>query len=156
MKITSKSADQTISIGKTLARNLKAGDIICLFGDLGSGKTVLTKGIASAMGIRKENVVSPTFVLLNQYLTPKLPLFHFDLYRLDSVKDIADLGYEEYFYGKGISVIEWADRLKCLLPDEYLKIELSVRGHESRLLKFTAFGARHKELLRKINEDLRY
>jgi len=114
MKVISKSVKETINIGKSLARKLKKGDIICLFGELGSGKTVLTKGIACGLKIPKEEVISPTFVLIRQYQKGDLPIYHFDLYRLKSPDDIALLGYEEYFYDQGVSVIEWPDRLKYL------------------------------------------
>lgn len=139
-----------------MARNLRPGDIICLFGELGSGKTVLVKGIAEGMGIKKDKVISPTFVLIRQYDQGKFTLYHFDLYRLDYASSILGLGYEEYLYDDGIAVIEWADRLKYLLPGEFLKIELSIRRDPHRLLEFRAKGARYKELLRKIHEDFRH
>jgi len=154
MKIISKSANDTINIGKVIARNLRKGDIVCLFGELGSGKTVLTKGIASSLGIKKSKVISPSFVLLRQYSRARIPLYHFDLYRLKTIEDILALGYEEYFYDEGITVIEWADRLKCLLPKEYLKIKLCVKPDSQRLLELSASGKRYKELLDKIHENL--
>ena len=155
MKIISKSVNDTINIGKAIAKNLRKGDIVCLFGELGSGKTVLTKGIASSLGIKKSKVISPSFVLIRQYSTAKIPLYHFDLYRLKTIEDILALGYEEYFYDEGITVIEWADRLKCLLPKEYLSIKLCVKSDAQRLLELSAFGRRYKELLGKIHENLR-
>ncbi len=156
MKIISKSVKETIKIGKVIAGNLKSSDIICLFGQLGSGKTVLVKGIAAGLGISRDKVISPTFVLIRQHYQGKFPLYHFDLYRLDSASSILGLGYEEYFYDDGIAVIEWADRLKYLLPEEFLKVELSIRKNSQRLLKFSAKGARYKKLLRGIHEDIRH
>lgn len=154
MKITSKSLNDTFKIGRAIAGNLRKGDIICLFGELGSGKTALTKGIASGFGIEKNEVLSPSFVLIRQYSGDGMRLYHFDLYRLMSTESILALGYEEYFYDDGITIIEWADRLKCLLPKEYLKIKLEIKPDSRRLLDFDACGKRHKELLGRINEDI--
>ena len=139
-----------MNIGAKLAKNLRKGDIICLLGQLGSGKTVLTKGIAQGLGIAPGKIVSPSFVLMRQYNRSRLPLYHFDLYRLKLAKDIASLGYEEYFYAEGVSVVEWADRLGCLLPKEYLRIELAIKSDSQRVFKLQAFGSRYKELLERI------
>ena len=154
MQTISHSVNDTLYIGKALARHLKARDIICLFGELGSGKTVLVKGIAAGLGISQDSVISPTFVLLREYKA-KTPLYHFDLYRMSCPKDILGLGYEEYLYDDGIAVIEWADRLRGYLPADYLKIELAVKSENSRILKFTALGKHYAQLLEKSNEDLR-
>jgi tRNA threonylcarbamoyladenosine biosynthesis protein TsaE len=148
MEIISRSVTDTLKIGRSIAKNLRAGDIICLFGELGSGKTVLTKGIAVGLGIKKSDVISPSFVLIREHRKAKPPLYHFDLYRLKRQADILALGYEEYLYGDGVSVIEWADRLGHLLPQEYLKLELSVKTKTQRLIKFTAFGNRWKNRIR--------
>ena len=152
MEIISDSAGKTLDIGKRLAGNFKKGDIVCLFGELGSGKTVLTKGISSGLGVDKDKVASPTFVILRQY-QGKLMIYHFDLYRLNRPEDILDLGYEEYFFGEGISVIEWADKLGPLQPREFLKIQLLVAGKDKRKLKISAEGRRYKKLLEDIRED---
>ncbi len=156
MKIISKSVKDTLKIGKTIAQNLRKGDIICLFGELGSGKTVLTKGIASGLGVKRSRIISPSFVLIRQYSAARIPLYHFDLYRLKKIEDVLALGYEEYFYGEGVTVIEWSERLKCLLPKEYLKIKLYVKSDSRRSLEFSASGKRYKELLGKIYEDIRH
>jgi tRNA threonylcarbamoyladenosine biosynthesis protein TsaE len=150
MRLISRSVKDTLKLGSKLAGNLKAGDIVCLFGELGSGKTVLTKGIAFGLGIKKVQVNSPSFLLLREYSQGKIPLYHFDLYRLTKQKDIMAIGYEEYLYDEGITVIEWADRLRYLLPKEFLKIELFLKANTQRLLKFTAFGNSYKTLLEKI------
>jgi len=156
MRVISRSVHETIKIGKIIAKNLKSGDIICLFGELGTGKTTLVKGMAVGLGISKEKVISPTFVLIREHHQGRLPLYHFDLYRMKSAAGILELGYEEYFYDAGVTVIEWADRLKYLVPKEFLKIELSIPKNTQRLLKFTAKGSRYKELLGKIHEDIRH
>ncbi|MFH0739269.1 MAG: tRNA (adenosine(37)-N6)-threonylcarbamoyltransferase complex ATPase subunit type 1 TsaE [Candidatus Omnitrophota bacterium] len=154
MKISSRSVKETLHIGKVIAKSLDKGDIVCLFGGLGSGKTVLTKGIASGLGIRKSDILSPTFVLMHPYLKARLPLFHFDLYRLSSPKDILDVGYEEYFYDEGITVIEWAERLKYLLPKDFLGIRLYLKERSRRSLELFAAGQRCRNLLEKIREDI--
>jgi len=135
-----------------ISGHLNKGDIICLFGDLGSGKTVLTKGISSGLGVDKREVTSPTFVILRQY-QGRMPIYHFDLYRINGPEGILDLGYEEYLFDEGISVIEWADRLSGLLPREFLKIELRVTGQKKRKLKISAKGSRYIKFLEDIRED---
>jgi tRNA threonylcarbamoyladenosine biosynthesis protein TsaE len=152
MEIISGSTQKTLDIGKQISKKLKKGDIICLFGDLGSGKTVLTKGISLGLGVGEDKVTSPTFVILRQH-EGKFPIYHFDLYRLNSPEDILDLGYEEYLFDEGISVIEWADKLGGLLPKEFLKIRLRVIGENKRKIMIAAQGKRHKKLLEDIRED---
>ncbi len=148
MKIISRSVSQTLNIGKQLAKRLRPGDIVCLCGNLGSGKTVFTKGIAEGIGIDKDKIISPTFVLIRSNpAKDKLVLNHFDLYRLKRGRDILALGLEEYFSADGINVIEWADRLGKLSPKEHLKVALSVKGDKIRLLEFKAKGKRYRELL---------
>lgn len=147
MQIISESVPQTLNIGRRLARGLKPGYIICLSGQLGSGKTVLAKGIAWGLGIKRNAIVSPTFVLLRQYPGGRIPFYHFDFYRLKSTEDILGLGYEEYLYADGVTVIEWPDRLRYLSPQDCLDIELVIRGEKKRLLKFKARGKRYQELL---------
>jgi tRNA threonylcarbamoyladenosine biosynthesis protein TsaE len=156
MQIISNSPSYTVKIGKLIARHLKSPDIICLFGELGCGKTVLTKGIGQGLGIERTKINSPSFVLIRQYTQGRLPFYHFDLYRLKKPQDIMGLGYEEYLYDEGVVVIEWADRLKYLLPKEYLKVELFIKSAQQRLLKFSAFGRHYKELLKRIHEDIRH
>jgi len=156
MQIISHGVAETLSIGRRIAKNLKAADIVCLFGQLGAGKTVLTKGIALGLGIKKNAIVSPSFVLIREYDQVKPPLYHFDLYRLKKPQDLLSLGYEEYLYDDAVSVIEWADRLKFLLPKEFLKIDLSIKTESQRLLRLEAFGRRYRELLKNIDENNRY
>ncbi len=156
MQIISQSASNTVKIGTIIAKNLKPSDIICLFGELGSGKTVLTKGIAKGLGIPPGEVTSPSFVLLRIHNDARPPLYHFDLYRLKNKQDILELGYEEYLFGAGVTVIEWADRLKKFLPQEFFRINLSLLADSRRLIKFSAYGSRYKELLKDIDEDIRH
>ncbi len=156
MEIISRSAKDTLNIGRKLSRHLQKGDIICLFGELGSGKTVLTKGIAEGLGVTRDKVISPSFVLIRRYVNSKFPLYHFDLYRLNSEKEIIGLGYEEYLYDEAVSVIEWADRLKHLLPKEYLKINLRVLKDEKRGITVAHFGKRYERMAKLLYEDIRH
>lgn len=152
----SRSVKTTRHIAKAIAHHGRPGDIICLFGGLGAGKTVMAQGVAEGLGLDRSSVISPTFVLLRQYPQGRIPLYHFDLYRLKDDADILALGYEEYLYGEGLTVIEWADRLKYLLPKEYLAVELIVKGKTCRGIRFTARGSRYRQLLQKIYAHLRH
>ena len=148
-RLVTKSVQETMRFGERLAKQLKAGDVVALFGDLGSGKTTLVKGIAKGLKVKTAQVNSPTFVLMNVY-EGKLPIYHFDLYRLEDTKEIDRLGCDEFFYDKGIAIIEWAERLKELLPKEYLGIELTHKNEKERALTLTAHGERYLNLLRSI------
>ncbi|MDI6689156.1 MAG: tRNA (adenosine(37)-N6)-threonylcarbamoyltransferase complex ATPase subunit type 1 TsaE [Actinomycetota bacterium] len=119
-KVVTHSPEETKELARRLASLLHAGDVISLTGDLGAGKTCFTQGLGEALGI-KRRITSPTFNLIKEYKNT-LPLYHFDLYRLDSPLEMLDLGYEEYFFGDGITVIEWGDKVVSLLPSNYLEI----------------------------------
>lgn len=127
------------------------GDILCLFGGLGSGKTVLTKGIAQGLGIDKDKIISPTFVLIRQQRAKSnVSFYHFDLYRLSDCREVEALGHQEYFYGDGITVIEWPERLNYLMPKEYLLVKLTLRAANKRSIEFKARGSRYKKILGKL------
>ena len=119
---TTKNENETIRLGEKIGCLLKPGDVIGLFGELGSGKTHMIKGICTALECANE-VSSPSFTLINKY-KGNFPVYHFDCYRINSETEIFDLGYEEYFYGKGICLIEWAERVTTFLPQEYIGISL--------------------------------
>jgi len=128
----SDSAKQTIDFAASFAKRLKAGDIVALAGDLGSGKTTFTKGIAKGLGVKNYKYVnSPTFVLIKEY-RGRIPLYHFDLYRLDNIKDIEDLDSDGYFFGKGITVVEWADKCEGLLPKNCIRGGFKIKGETKR------------------------
>jgi len=163
MQKLSRSVNQTLAIGKKLAQNFCGGEIILLSGELGTGKTVFAKGIAQGLGINKNNIISPTFVLLRIYKGRYL-LQHFDFYRINSLGDIFALGYQEYFYpsvnnvdaqGAAVTVIEWPQRLKFLLPQEYLEIRIISKDKNRRLFNFIAKGVKYKKLMEKIHENTR-
>ncbi len=135
MKLTSDSVEETIKIGVKLASKLKKGACIALIGDLGSGKTVLTKGIAEGLGVKNPRYVnSPTFVIIKEY-KGRLPLYHFDLYRLNKSTILDAESYEEYFYGDGVTVIEWADKIRPLLPKKYIEVRMKVSGEGTRKIE---------------------
>lgn len=113
--VTTISEEETIRLGEEFASRLGAGDVVCLFGDLGSGKTRFAKGICHGLGVQ-EHIASPTFTLINEYAGDKLNVFHFDFYRLRTAGEIAALGFDEYLSGDGICIIEWAERAAALLP----------------------------------------
>jgi len=135
MNVVSKSVEETIKIGAKFARGLKKGDCVALIGDLGAGKTVFTKGIAKGLGVKNARYVnSPTFVIIKEY-EGRLPLFHFDLYRLDGHTSFDDMNYEEYFYGDGVTVIEWADKIRELLPGRHWEINLKTIDEKRRKIE---------------------
>ena len=130
--VCSASPDDTRRLGMLLGSILQKGDIVALSGDLGSGKTALSQGIALGLDVPAEYAVtSPTFTLMNEY-PGRIPLYHLDLYRLSGEGDLADLGYEEYFYGEGVTVIEWSEKILRVLPDSSWFIRLAHRGEEER------------------------
>lgn len=117
MIFESFTPEDTFTIGKKLAETVRPGEIYTLNGDLGVGKTVFTKGLAAGLGI-KEPVTSPTFTILQEYESGRLPLYHFDVYRIGDPEEMDEIGYEDYFYGHGICLIEWAELIEELIPEE--------------------------------------
>ncbi len=122
MQYESFSAEDTKQLGAALGRKAKKGSIYCLIGDLGVGKTVLTKGVAEGLGIN-EAITSPTFTIVNEY-EGSLPFYHFDVYRIVDPEEMDEIGYEEYFFGQGVCLIEWANLIQDLIPDHALWIEI--------------------------------
>lgn len=146
-KIISKSAKETENLGRRLGSLLKEGDIIALIGELGSGKTTFTKGIARGLGIAHcEYVNSPSFVLIKEY-KGDTKLYHIDLYRLDDLYEIEYMGIEDYLDGDGILVIEWAQKLKSLLPSEHLEISIDIIGENNRAFKIKPYGNRYDTIV---------
>ena len=133
VSLTSKSEDETKRCAERLAARLKAGDIVFLQGDMGAGKTTFVKGLAQAFKVSELKVNSPTFVLMNYY-KGKVPLYHFDLYRLENPKALDTLDFDDYFYGEGISLIEWPERLGEHKPEQYYLVELKHKSEHERLI----------------------
>ena len=142
----SHAVSQTIDVARKLSHLLKKGDVIGLVGNLGSGKTTFIQGLARGLGLRCA-INSPSFVILKIY-TRKITLYHFDLYRVQSLKDLEDIGYEDFICDSGICVIEWANRAKQLLPKEYLKVSIAIKGKTARAIRFAGYGLRYHRLLR--------
>ncbi len=156
----SHSSAQTKRLGMRLGELLRGGELILLDGQLGTGKTTFTQGLAQGLDIT-ENINSPTFTLLKEYQGQphpenssnackhtRPPLYHFDLYRLDDPDEIVDLGFEDYFFGDGVSVIEWAEKAGSYWPEEHLSIRLKIMSETKRGLLFIATGDSYCELLR--------
>lgn len=129
-RVITSNAEETRKFGERLARKLRAGDVVALIGALGSGKTCLAQGICRGLGVTGY-VTSPSFTIINEY-QGYLPIYHFDLFRLQDVTELFDLGYEEYFYGNGICLVEWAEKVEELLPEERVKITLRRVGERHR------------------------
>lgn len=127
--IIMKNQYETEKFGQSIGRNAAPGAIIALSGDLGTGKTTLTKAIAEGLGV-KEVITSPTFNIVKQYESGRLPLYHFDVYRIGDVDEMYELGYEEYFFGAGVCVIEWADMIEEIIPEEAMMIRIEYGKQE--------------------------
>ena len=142
-KITTYSEKETIEIAQNLESEKFPNMVICLEGDLGSGKTVFTKGFAQALGI-EETVTSPTFNIIKEYPNGELPLYHMDVYRLDG--KVNDLGIEDYYTRGGVTIIEWSDMIKDYLPEERLDIKFKVIDEDTRTLTFIPHGRIYEDI----------
>ena len=130
LTVVTKRAEETKKLGEKIGKQLTSKKVICLIGELGAGKTCLAQGIAQGLDVKRW-VTSPTFIIINEY-KGRLPVYHFDLYRLKKWEEINDLGYEEYFYGEGVAIIEWAEKIKPLWPTNHLKIQLTMIDETTR------------------------
>lgn len=128
-RITLNNETETRRFGLDLGREAKPGDVLALTGDLGVGKTTLTKAIAEGLGIT-DMITSPTFTIVKEYRSGRLPLYHFDVYRIGDPDEMYELGYEEYFYGDGVCVVEWADIIEDFLPENAIRIHISYSDDE--------------------------
>ena len=130
LTIETKDPNQTEQFARLLGRHLKAGDILSLDGDLGTGKTVFSRGIARALGIN-EPVTSPTFIIMQEYKEGRIPLYHFDVYRIEDPEELYEIGADEYFGGDGVCLIEWASLIRDILPEKQIHITISKDNHIS-------------------------
>jgi tRNA threonylcarbamoyladenosine biosynthesis protein TsaE len=150
--LVAKSDQETVELGFTLGTLLEEGDVVALVGELGSGKTWFTKGIARGLGVCPNTVVtSPSFALVNEY-TGRTILFHIDIYRLESLSELFSAGIEEYLYGGGVAVLEWADRWPEILPDQALKVELAIVNDHSRRITFSGRHPRASFIIESIKK----
>jgi tRNA threonylcarbamoyladenosine biosynthesis protein TsaE len=140
----------TEAFGRRFGERLFPGAVIALVGQLGAGKTHLTRAIAEGLGVKNPALVnSPTFVLIQEY-PARLPIYHFDAYRLTGPREFAELGVNEYFHGQGVSIVEWADKVEVTLPTEHLRIEIEIIDENQRRFDIKAVGEQYESLLRKI------
>ena len=156
--IITSNTEQTEEVGRVLGTMLEPGDLVCLFGDLGAGKTHFSFGIAQGLQVRDQYITSPTFTFVNEY-RGRIPFYHIDLYRLKDPSELESIGFEEYIDSDGATVIEWAEQAEEELPADKLNIYLSDVSENSRELGFFAEGKRYEKLLadlRKAIEDKKY
>ena len=142
MIIETNTAKETFDFGRSLGESAKPGTVYTLIGDLGVGKTVLTQGMAKGLEI-DEPISSPTFTIVQVYEDGRLPLYHFDVYRIGDVEEMEEIGYEDYFYGEGVSLIEWANLIEEILPEQYTEIKIEKdleKGFDYRKITVTSIG----------------
>lgn len=133
--VQSNNPDETIRIAKKFAQTVERGDVICLEGNLGAGKTHFVRGFVQGLGLSGDVVSSPTFTIINEY-DGELPIYHFDCYRLEHVEEAIEIGAEEYLYGNGVCVIEWPDRITDLLPPSSKHVTFRITGKKKREISF--------------------
>jgi len=148
MKINLNNLKDTESLGKIIAKSMEKGTVICLDGDLGVGKTALTQFIAKEFGV-KEYIVSPTFTIIKEY-NGKLPFYHMDVYRIGSEEDMYDLGWDEYIYSEGVTVIEWSDLIEGILPEERINIEIKRIDDDKREINIKGKGTVYEKLIKEL------
>ena len=136
----SRSPDETFALGKSFGEKARAGQIYCLDGDLGAGKTVFAQGFAEGLGV-SETVNSPTFTIINIYESGRLPLYHFDLYRIEEPEEMEEIGYEEYFYSEGVCLVEWASLVPEIIPETAVRIAIGRTGDGSDTRRITVEDA---------------
>src|SRR4051794_40068198 len=141
----------TEAFGRKLGGRLFPGAVVALIGPLGAGKTHLTRAIAEGLGVANPAVVnSPTFVLIQEY-PARLPIYHFDAYRLSGPREFAELGVDEYFSGDGVSIVEWADRVESTLPLNHLRIEIEIQDGDRRRFRLSGKGEKHETILKQLD-----
>ncbi len=153
MVTVSHSPDETCRLGEILGRLAGPGDVFCLNGELGTGKTVFARGVAAGLGV-EGRLASPTFTLINEH-RGRIPFYHMDVYRLSSPAEMWDLGYEEYFYGHGVTLVEWANLVEEVLPGERLDINIFQTGEQSREIVLSPRGERYRRLAEEMEKFVR-
>ena len=136
MVLYSNTTAQTEAIGQALAQHLRPGDVVAFFGDLGAGKTAFTRGLARGLGIT-DPVTSPTYTIVNEYPSGRIPLFHFDMYRLSGAEALFDLGWEDYLDRGGVCAVEWSERAEGLLPEDVIRVRIHTEGESARVIEIT-------------------
>ena len=146
-KYTSRSIESTMELAENIESEKFPGMVICLIGDLGSGKTMFVKGFAESLGI-EETVTSPTFTIIKEYLNGEMPLYHMDVYRVH--EDVKSLGLNDYFNKQGITVIEWSDLIEDYLPKERLEIKFNIINENSRLITLKPYGEKYEDIVNSV------
>ena len=149
---TAQDERDTQRLGTALAEVLPPGTVVALVGTLGAGKTRLVQAVATALGVAPGNVTSPTFVLVNEYTGGRVPVYHFDTYRLKNEHEFLDLGPDEYFNSNGLVFVEWADRVTEFLPDERIEIEIEVTGETQRRVSIRGTSPRMEEFVNHLTD----
>ena len=150
--VTTHSPDETLRLGRALGQILPPGFFVALVGSLGAGKTVLAKGIAGGLGVEDEReVTSPSFVLVNEY-RGRVPVFHLDLYRLESLAAVEGIGWDEFVCGPGVTLVEWADKVEEALPEERIEVHLQWVSEEKRKLVFCGEGSPGKKIIAELEQ----
>jgi len=139
VKVITTSAEQTRAFGERLAAGLLPGDVLLLWGDMGAGKSELTRGIAKGLGVIGV-VPSPSFVVLQAHSSGRVPLYHFDWYRLSGVGELFELSMDEYLYGDGVAVVEWPGKAEEALPERHLRVDITPDGEDGRIIELTPRG----------------
>jgi tRNA threonylcarbamoyladenosine biosynthesis protein TsaE len=152
--VITSGLEQTWRIGELLGARLGPGDTVCLYGDLGAGKTSFSYGLSRGLDVKEEYITSPTFTFVNEY-EGRVPFYHIDLYRLKDPGELENIGFEEYLDSDGVTAIEWAERAENDLPSERLSVYLSYIDDHSRELGFLAEGERYAKLLDELQKDLK-
>ena len=147
-KVITHSSEETQKWAERLSERLHAGDVITLEGDLGAGKTTFTQGLAKGLGVQGV-VNSPTFTIVKEY-QGRMPLYHMDVYRMED--EFEELGFDEYFYGEGVTVVEWASRIQSILPDEILSIRIKRLGDDQREINFEPKGKHFDQICKELVE----
>lgn len=149
-ELITKTAEETSVIASSLANKVMSGNVITLEGDLGAGKTTFTKGLAKGLGIQR-NVNSPTFTIIKEYKGGRLPLYHMDVYRVEDEDE--DLGFDEYFHGDGVTVVEWAHLIKDQLPLERLDIKIYYEDETTRKIILTPYGSHYIDICKELSNE---
>ena len=147
MTVETNGPQETFQLGERLGKEAAPGSVFCLYGDLGVGKTVFTKGLARGLGIR-EPVNSPTFTIVQEYRDGRLPLYHFDVYRIEDPEEMEEIGYDDYFFGEGVCLIEWAEKIRELLPEKVIRITIEKqleKGFDYRTIIIEGMEEEHED-----------
>ena len=151
LELVTGSPEETQEFGRRLGELAEPGDVFLMTGDLGSGKTCLTQGIARGLGV-KEHALSPTFVIMRE-MHGRLALYHIDLYRLDRLEETEDLGLDDYFYGEGVSVVEWAEKALALMPPDRMMVRIDYLSNTERRMRLSPNGKRYEQMVRRLKRE---